>query len=253
MKRLLNLACALACASGLATSYATPSDVRETTLTPPAASDPSATLLPGSLMKRLPAGAKVSQPFPAAGGLIGHIVTTGPFGNAVVFTLPGNDDMMISGKILTSDGTDLNSEYLSKYAPVTALGQFGQKLRAAPAIDEGATGSAVKSEIYVFMDPNCIFCHTLWKALQPYETAGLQVHWIPMGFLKADSAGKAAALLQAENKAALLRQLEQNFSVKDESGGIDPASNIMPETTKAITDNRALFNAMGFHGTPAIV
>jgi hypothetical protein len=98
------------------------------------------------------------------------------------------------------------------YLPASAAATFEN----APAIVEGAAGKNVKSTIYVFMDPNCIFCHYAWKAFQPYEAAGLQVHWIPMGFLKPDSAGKAAALLQAQDGPALMHELETQY--KDVSG-----------------------------------
>ncbi|MGA7781705.1 MAG: thioredoxin fold domain-containing protein [Paraburkholderia sp.] len=123
----------------------------------------------------------------------------------------------------------------------------------APAIVEGASGKNVKSTIYVFMDPNCIFCHYAWKALQPYEAAGLQVHWIPMGFLKPDSPGKAAALLQAQNGPALMHELETKFSEKDESGGIKPLANVPSATQTKLDGNARMFKDFGFDGTPTII
>ncbi|WP_322048616.1 thioredoxin fold domain-containing protein [Paraburkholderia sp. J67] len=127
------------------------------------------------------------------------------------------------------------------------------RLQGASAIVEGASGANVKSTLYVFMDPNCIFCHLVWKALQPYEAAGLQVHWIPMGFLKPDSAGKAAALLQSKNSAALLKELETHYSEKDESGGIAPLAHIPATTQAQIDSNMQLFQDLGFQGTPSII
>ncbi|HEV3431938.1 MAG TPA: thioredoxin fold domain-containing protein [Paraburkholderia sp.] len=127
------------------------------------------------------------------------------------------------------------------------------RLQGASAIVEGASGANVKSTLYVFMDPNCIFCHLVWKALQPYEAAGLQVHWIPMGFLKPDSAGKAAALLQSKNSAVLLKELETHYSEKDESGGIAPLAHIPPTAQTQIDHNMQLFQDLGFEGTPTII
>jgi thiol:disulfide interchange protein DsbG len=135
------------------------------------------------------------------------------------------------------------------WLPATAAAEF----QGAPAIVEGAQGKDVKATIYVFMDPNCIYCHFVWKALQPYEAAGLQVHWIPMAFLKPDSAGKAAALLQATNSAALLKQLELGYNEKDESGGIAPLSTIPAATQAKLDGNAHLFQDLGFQGTPTIV
>lgn len=135
------------------------------------------------------------------------------------------------------------------YLPASDTATF----QGAQAIVEGATGKNVKSTIYVFMDPNCIFCHFAWKAFQPYEAAGLQVHWIPLGFLKADSPGKAAALLQAKDGPALLRELETRFSEKDESGGIAPLANVPFSAQVALDGNTQRFQAMGFNSTPTII
>lgn len=135
------------------------------------------------------------------------------------------------------------------YLPASAAASFEH----APAIVEGASGANAKSTIYVFMDPNCIFCHYAWEAFQPYEAAGLQVHWIPMGFLKPDSAGKAAALLQATNGPALLHELETKFSEEKESGGIAPLARIPAATQARLDGNAKLFKSFGFDGTPAII
>jgi thiol:disulfide interchange protein DsbG len=135
------------------------------------------------------------------------------------------------------------------WLPATAAAGF----QSATAIVEGASGSNVKSTLYVFMDPNCIYCHLVWKALQPYEAAGLQVHWIPMGFLKADSEGKAAALLEAKDGAALLKELETHYSEKDESGGIAPLAHVPPADHAKLNNNIKLFQDLGFDGTPTLI
>ncbi|WP_322106201.1 thioredoxin fold domain-containing protein [Paraburkholderia sp. J41] len=135
------------------------------------------------------------------------------------------------------------------WLPATAATRF----QGASAIVEGASGANVKSTLYVFMDPNCIYCHLVWKALQPYEAAGLQVHWIPMGFLKPDSPGKAAALLEAKDGAALLKQLETHYSEKDESGGIAPLANISFNDQTRLNANAQLFQDLGFDGTPTLI
>jgi thiol:disulfide interchange protein DsbG len=135
------------------------------------------------------------------------------------------------------------------YLPASAVAQLDK----TSVIVEGATGDKVKSTIYVFMDPNCIFCHYAWEAFQPYEAVGLQVRWIPLGFLKADSQGKAAALLDATDAAALLRENETKFAEATESGGIRPANPISFSAQSKLNKNSNLFKDMGFDGTPTIV
>ena len=128
-----------------------------------------------------------------------------------------------------------------------------QGIQAASSIVEGASGADVKTTIYVFMDPNCIYCHFTWKALQPYEAHGLQVRWIPLGFLKPDSLGKAAALLQDAHPADLLKQAELKYSVKTESGGIAPLATIPADIAAKLNANMAVFQNGGFEGTPTVI
>ncbi len=146
----------------------------------------------------------------------------------------------------------LTSQAAEPPPPTLSAAQVA-RVQAAPAIVEGASGAQVKSTLYVFMDPNCIYCHLMWRALRPYEAAGLQVHWIPLAFLKPDSAGKAAALLKAPDGAALLNTLETHYSEKDESGGIAPLP-VVPADAKAKLDaNGKMFGDLGFDGTPTVV
>jgi thiol:disulfide interchange protein DsbG len=138
-------------------------------------------------------------------------------------------------------------------APAYLTASAAAKLENASTIIEGATGDKVKSTIYVFMDPNCIFCHYAWEAFQPYEAVGLQVQWIPMGFLKPDSLGKAAALVDSKDSAALLRENEVKFVESTESGGIQPANPVSFTAQSKLTKNIHIFQDMGFDGTPTII
>jgi len=158
--------------------------------------------------------------------------------------------MLIAAAALTVSASAMAAD-----APETAWlpAKAAARFQSASAIVEGASGSNVKSTLYVFMDPNCIYCHLVWKALQPYEAAGLQVHWIPMGFLKPDSAGKAAALLEAKDGAALLKELETHYSEKDESGGIAPLAHVPAADQTRLDGNMKVFQDLGFDGTPTLV
>ncbi|MBN3812788.1 thiol:disulfide interchange protein DsbG [Paraburkholderia sp. Ac-20347] len=209
--------------------------------------------VPTAVTKAEVGGLKVVSVFPAAGDLTGYVLSSRPGENMLVYTPKGHDNILITGRILDGDGSDLSAQYLEKYGTKVDLNKYENMIKEAPAIVEGATGRNVKSKIYVFMDPNCIFCHLAWKALQPYEAAGLQVHWIPMGFLKPDSAGKAAALLDSEDGAKLLAALEINFSEKNESGGILPENIISEKDRKILRENKDLFDKIGFQGTPTIL
>ncbi|ALK34189.1 thiol:disulfide interchange protein DsbG [Burkholderia plantarii] len=198
-------------------------------------------------------GMKVVREFDAEGGLTGFVLSNRPGNNVLAFSPKGNQDVLLIGTLLDRSGISLNEKYIEKYGTKLDLDKFKDALERAPSVFEGADGGSAKSKIYVFLDPNCIFCHLLWKALQPYEKAGLQVQWIPIGFLKNDSAGKAAALLDSKEKSQALYAMESNFSEKNESGGIEPEEVISPATQSELDENRKLFSAMGFQGTPAVV
>ncbi|MBC8742044.1 thioredoxin fold domain-containing protein [Paraburkholderia sp. UCT31] len=102
------------------------------------------------------------------------------------------------------------------------------------------------------MDPNCIFCHPTWKALQPYEAAGLQVRWVPVAFQQASSAGKAAALLESRDPQAMLRHGESTNVEEKESIRIDPIPVSVAAEAK-IDANGKLMADMGFSGTPTVL
>ncbi len=78
--------------------------------------------------------------------------------------------------------------------------------------------------LYVFADPNCIFCYRFYKMAEPLVSSGrLQLRWVMVAFLQSSSAAKAAAILSASDPRAALHQDEDRFDVTHESGGIAPA------------------------------
>ncbi len=62
----------------------------------------------------------------------------------------------------------------------------------------------------IIIDPNCIFCHTLYQQVQTLIDAGqLQVRWLPVPFRDPSSPGKAAAILNAGSDAAADKLLQE--------------------------------------------
>ncbi len=70
----------------------------------------------------------------------------------------------------------------------------------------------------VFFDPNCIFCHQFWTRLNrtPNWQSAFTVHWIPVAFLKPDSASKGAFILL--NGPAAFEANESAFDLQAEEG-----------------------------------
>lgn len=207
--------------------------------------------MPKALTQALHDGLKLEKTFHAAGGMNGFVVSSGPWKNMVLYSPPDNS-VLIAGKMVDGNGTDLSQQYLDQYGPKADYSSFQKRIETAPAVVEGPTGSAARSTLYVIMDPNCIYCHLVWKALQPYEAAGLQVHWITVAFQQKSSLGKAAALLESKNAAALLKKGETSYIEEKESLGIDEIP--VSATTKArIDSNSRLMADMNFVGTPTIL
>lgn len=96
-------------------------------------------------------------------------------------------------------------------------------------------------QLYVFVDPNCPFCHRLFERLQPLiGPHHLTVHWIVAGFLRATSAGKAVAILGAHRPLAALMRNERDFAPGKDDGGIRPVPVRGPAAHALAVNNRLL-------------
>lgn len=124
-------------------------------------------------------------------------------------------------------------------------------LEKTDVITEGA--ASPKRVLYVFLDANCWYCHLTWKALQPYERVGLQVRWVPVAYQKDSSVGRAAAMMQARDRAAALRENERRYRPQTYDGGIAPAAKVPAALVAQFEANERLMERFGAPGTPALV
>ena len=125
------------------------------------------------------------------------------------------------------------------------------ELEKAEVITEGAKDA--KSVLYVFFDPNCFYCNLTWKALQPYERAGLQVRWVPVAYQKPSSVGRAAAILGAPDRAAALHENEVNYDKPHFDGGIKPMDKPQAELTAQLQANTDLMRKFGVPAVPVLI
>ena len=105
----------------------------------------------------------------------------------------------------------------------------------------------------MFFDANCWYCHLTWKALQPYEKAGLQVRWVPVAYQKNSSTTKAAAIMQAQDRVAALRENETGYKVETYDGAIAPADFVSATLAAQFAKNTKLMQDFGAPGTPLLV
>ena len=141
----------------------------------------------------------------------------------------------------TSTTRDAQPEYQTLFA----------QLEKADVVQEGA--KEAKSVLYVFFDANCFYCHLTWKALQPYEKAGLQVRWVPVAYQQPSSIGRAAAIMQASDRIAALRANEIGYNAAHYDGGIQPMDKVPTTLVVQLQTNTQLMKNFGAPGTPALV
>jgi thiol:disulfide interchange protein DsbG len=122
-----------------------------------------------------------------------------------------------------------------------------QRLDRAKWIGTGA--KSTERVVYVFTDPDCPFCNDLWKAMQKVRAPEVQIRYLLVAVIDADSKGKDAAILEAKDPVAALETSERNF----EHGGIAPKSPALPQTTETISFNGDLMGALHIFGTPGLV
>jgi len=209
----------------------------------------SATDYPRPIQKAVEAGLKVVTDFDTPSGLKGWVMQKNGQYSIVYTTSDGK--YLITGLLIDSDGNNLNAEYARQYVPKPDYEAVYKQLGRVASITEGAKNDTIM--IYVFFDPNCVFCHMLWKAMQPYEQAGLQVRWIPVAFLKKDSADKAVALLTAKDPVAAVAANMSKFNKDIESGGIEAEANSPQDMLDKVSTNTEIMNHFGSSGTPTIV
>ncbi len=132
-------------------------------------------------------------------------------------------------------------------APAGSAAGLMQRLDRAHWIAAGA--KSPDRVVYVFTDPNCPYCADLWKALRTARAADVQIRYLLVAVISADSRGKDAAILEAADPAATFERSERNF----DKGGLAPKTSWQPATTEVVSTNEALMAALHIYGTPGLV
>jgi thiol:disulfide interchange protein DsbG len=153
--------------------------------------------------------------------------------------------------LIGENGENLSAQYEEKYVPKSDMAGLFQNLEKSSYMVEGTIKNP-QSMLYVFVDANCPFCHYTWRALQPYEKAGLQVRWIPVAMLGPTSMPKAIGVLASADRAAAFRKMEENHG-KAWTASPRFSEAAKPEIAERIRNNGELMRAFGATGTPAIV
>lgn len=103
--------------------------------------------------------------------------------------------------------------------------------------------------VYVFFDPQCPHCATLWQTARPLRPQARFV-WVPVSVLNDKSGPQGAALLGAPDPVAAMDQHEASITAR--TGGI-AAMNATDENKAAVKKNTELMNRFGFASVPTVV
>jgi thiol:disulfide interchange protein DsbG len=204
---------------------------------------------PKQIQAAVARGIKVVKTFSAASSLTGWVMSQGGQ-SSIVYTTPDGKTMLV-GELIDENGKPLNAQYASQFAPPPDYAASFQELERTDNVVEGTLKNP-KSVLYVFFDANCPFCHFTWKALQPYEKAGLQVRWIAVAVLGETSLPKAVAIMAAKDKTIAFRAMQEQYRMGAPlaPGKTAPSK---PEIAEKIRKNGELMEKFSINGTPGIV
>lgn len=184
-----------------------------------------------------------------APGVTGYVVKTDDAEMDIVFGL-GN--YIFAGALIDAQGNNLTEQYAVSQLPKPDYGAIAKVLEQDPHLVSEGRESA--PEIYVFADPNCIFCHKFWQQTRDWVADGkVQLHWVMVGFLKPSSLGYSAAIMAAEDRATALRTFEENFGQNNKVAGISELDPIPTELKAALEEHGRHMAALEFRGTPGLL
>ena len=139
-------------------------------------------------------GYTLGRSFDAGHGLTGWtVVKAGQ--STVVFITPDGKALLI-GAMIDDKGANLTQGFVDRYANDPALAKAYSDFGSSVFIDQ-KPAVPVRRILYVVFDANCPYCSLAFSTLQKYISSGLEIRWLPVAYLKADSANRAAAILGA--------------------------------------------------------
>lgn len=165
-------------------------------------------------------------------------------GNAVAVYV-AKDGSAIVGTRVDRTGAAVDADVVEDMVMAHTLEGAWPRLGAAKWVADGK--SSAPRVVYVITDPNCPWCHRFWDAARPWVDAGkVQLRHLLVGIIRPDSAGKAAAILEASNPAQALEK-------KERTGFIAPAAKVSEASKHTLEANLKLMQELGLRGTPGII
>ncbi len=208
-----------------------------------------------ALVQKLAPGTQIMREFQGPMGLDGFVLhdpaKAGRKSRYGVIYVTASGKFAFAGAIYDATGKDVARSMAERYIPKPDLRPLLDAVRnKTNYFSEGAVKAP---HLFVFFDPNCIYCNMLWKQTRTAVKAGqLRISWVPVAILKKTSMGRSVAILAAQDPVAALRDDEAHFNHQTEQGAI-PIDTGDPAVRAKVNANTAFFVANNMRGTPTLV
>lgn len=210
------------------------------------------------------------------GALVGNANPSAPDAQQRVVSWVNPSGYVMTGSLIAPNGANLTLGAIQAFGSrgvavaqagtgsATGITPGSEPVTSAPASDGTIQVSALPSglseikqsarsgspELTVFFDPNCVFCHVMWQNLNGAELAGkINIHWVPVGILRADSMPRAASLIAGG--MAAMKANEAGFNGGTETGAAPISNNKADIQTAAQNTQKFLGWANANHISPA--
>lgn len=169
-------------------------------------------------------------------------------GEPMELYLTPDGEHVIIGTLLDGQGKEVARPEVDRLTLSQRSSLDWQALENSYFVAEGSADA--KHIVYLFNDPNCLYCANVWQLAQPSVLGGdVQLRHILVGMLHPSSELKAATILAAEDPAMLLAQHKRTLL----QGGITPANDLPEAVLQQVRDNTLLMEHHGLIATPSLI
>lgn len=159
------------------------------------------------------------------------------------------DNYVVAGSLLDDNGVNITAKYLEEKKPVPNYDEvFKEFEKEGTYFSTNANGSG-EGVMYVFLEPFCGWCTKLHNELQPAIKDGLEVRWIPVSFLSAQSPNVIEYILNSPTPYKALTDHEEIRASKGKLNTMD----VTAETRMKLDVNSQFMHRFDIAGTPGIV
>lgn len=160
-----------------------------------------------------------------------------------MYWLNEKDQYITTGAFIQSNGINLTAKYTEMMKP--SIKEAFNEVHKGGLVLGDDTSQVDDGVMYVFVEPYCGYCRRFHQELLPYIAGGLKVRYIPLAWIKANSADVVATIAKSND-------VEKAISMA--------YTNQLPVTDKAddkimagLNKNSSVMKAIGLNGTPGVV